>query len=66
LNSPKVENVKKCHSTLLSTTNNNDVEEKQKLEGFMDDVKGMGVWQGVAMDSLKFHLGLPCATLYAL
>jgi hypothetical protein len=23
----------------------------------------MGVWQGVAMDSLKFHLGLPCPTL---
>jgi hypothetical protein len=23
----------------------------------------MGVWQGVAMDSLKFHLGLPCSTL---
>jgi hypothetical protein len=26
-------------------------------------VKSMGVWQGVAMDSLKFHLGLPCPTL---
>jgi hypothetical protein len=23
----------------------------------------MGVWQGVAMDSLKFHLGLACQTL---
>jgi hypothetical protein len=23
----------------------------------------MGVWQGVAMDSLKFHMGLPCPTL---
>jgi hypothetical protein len=23
----------------------------------------MGVWQGVAMDSLKFHPGLPCPTL---
>jgi hypothetical protein len=23
----------------------------------------MGVWQGVAMDSLKFHLSLPCPTL---
>jgi hypothetical protein len=23
----------------------------------------MGVWEGVAMDSLKFHLGLPCPTL---
>jgi hypothetical protein len=23
----------------------------------------MGVWQGVAMDSLKFHPGLPCFTL---
>jgi hypothetical protein len=23
----------------------------------------MGVWQGVAMDSLKFHPGLPCLTL---
>jgi hypothetical protein len=23
----------------------------------------MGVWQGVAMDSLKFHLGRPCLTL---
>jgi hypothetical protein len=22
----------------------------------------MGVWQGVAMDSLKFYLGLPCPT----
>jgi hypothetical protein len=25
--------------------------------------KGIGVWEGVAMDSLKFHLGLPCPTL---
>jgi hypothetical protein len=23
----------------------------------------MGVWQAVTMDSLKFHLGLPCAIL---
>jgi hypothetical protein len=23
----------------------------------------MGVWQGVAMEPLKFHLGLPCQTL---
>jgi hypothetical protein len=23
----------------------------------------MGVWQGVAMDSIKFHLGPPCPTL---
>jgi hypothetical protein len=23
----------------------------------------MGVWQGVTMDSLKFHLGPPCLTL---
>jgi hypothetical protein len=23
----------------------------------------MGVWKGVAMDSLKFHPGLPCPTL---
>jgi hypothetical protein len=23
----------------------------------------MGVWHGVAMDSLKFHLGLSCSTL---
>jgi hypothetical protein len=23
----------------------------------------MGAWQGVAMDSLKFHPGLPCPTL---
>jgi hypothetical protein len=23
----------------------------------------MGVWQRVAMDSLKFHPGLPCPTL---
>jgi hypothetical protein len=23
----------------------------------------MGVWQGVAMDSLKFHLGVPSSTL---
>jgi hypothetical protein len=26
----------------------------------------IGVWQGVAMDSLKFHPSLPCPTLYAL
>jgi hypothetical protein len=26
-------------------------------------VYSMGVWQGVAMDSLKFYLGLPCPTL---
>jgi hypothetical protein len=25
--------------------------------------KNIGVWQGVAMDSLKFHPGLPCPTL---
>jgi hypothetical protein len=23
----------------------------------------MGVWEEVAMDTLKFHLGLPCTTL---
>jgi hypothetical protein len=23
----------------------------------------MGIWRGVAIDSLKFHLGLPCPTL---
>jgi hypothetical protein len=26
-------------------------------------VLAMGVWPGVAMDSLKFHLGPPCPTL---
>jgi hypothetical protein len=26
----------------------------------------MFVWQGVAIDSLKYHSGLPCPTLYAL
>jgi hypothetical protein len=26
----------------------------------------MGVWQGVAMETLKFHLGPPCPTFYAL
>jgi hypothetical protein len=26
-------------------------------------VKSMGIWEGVFMDSLKFHLGLPCPTL---
>jgi hypothetical protein len=26
----------------------------------------MGVWQGVAMDCLKFHLGPPCLPFYAL
>jgi hypothetical protein len=25
--------------------------------------EAMGVWQGMAMDSLKFHLGRPCPTL---
>jgi hypothetical protein len=25
--------------------------------------RSMGVWQGVAMDSLKFHSGLPCPPL---
>jgi hypothetical protein len=25
--------------------------------------KAMGVWQGVAMDYLKFHPGLPCPSL---
>jgi hypothetical protein len=25
-------------------------------------VGSLGVWQGVAVDSLKFHLGLPCPT----
>jgi hypothetical protein len=28
-----------------------------------DDVRTICVWQGVAMDSLKFHLGPPCPTL---
>jgi hypothetical protein len=28
-----------------------------------EDRDGMGLWQGVAMDSLKFHPGLPCPTL---
>jgi hypothetical protein len=27
------------------------------------DVTSMGVWQGVAMGFLIFHLGLPCPTL---
>jgi hypothetical protein len=27
-----------------------------------DRSTSMGVWQGVAMDSLKFHLGRPCLT----
>jgi hypothetical protein len=26
----------------------------------------MGVWQGVAMESPRFHLGLPCPTLLRL
>jgi hypothetical protein len=30
--------------------------------GAIRHVGSMGVWQGVAMDSLKFHLGLPCPT----
>jgi hypothetical protein len=29
-------------------------------------VRGIGLWQGVAMDSLKFHLGLPYPTLLRL
>jgi hypothetical protein len=28
-----------------------------------DQLERMGVWQGVAMDSLKFNRGLPCSTL---
>jgi hypothetical protein len=34
-----------------------ETEKKETLK------KAMGVWQGVAMESLKFHLGLPCSTL---
>jgi hypothetical protein len=26
----------------------------------------MGIWEGVAMDSLAYHPGLPCLTLYTL
>jgi hypothetical protein len=29
----------------------------------MNDLKPMGVWQGVAMDSLMFHTGPPCHNL---
>jgi hypothetical protein len=32
------------------------------LSLFATDLKCMDVWQGVAIDSLKFHPGLPCPT----
>jgi hypothetical protein len=32
-------------------------------KGFECALEAMGVWQGVAMDSLKFHLGPPYPTL---
>jgi hypothetical protein len=31
--------------------------------GEREKERSIGVWQGVAMDSLKFHLGLPSPTL---
>jgi hypothetical protein len=46
-------------------------EQTVKLQAQLREVRGrgrvlaggsMGVWRGVAMDSLKFHLGLPCLT----
>jgi hypothetical protein len=30
---------------------------------FAADMKGMGVWQGVAMDLLQFHPGSPCLAI---
>jgi hypothetical protein len=38
---------------------------KQSLRSLnhVNGLKAMGVWQGVAMDSFKFHLGPPCPTL---
>jgi hypothetical protein len=37
------------------------VEEQQGEEQKVEESKG--VWQGVAMDSLKYHSGSPCLTL---
>jgi hypothetical protein len=37
-----------------------EVALAKALEG---DVEDMGLWQGVATDSLKFHPGLPYPTL---
>jgi hypothetical protein len=37
----------------------NALMSKRRDNAYLD----MGVWQGVAMDSLKFHPGLPCLNL---
>jgi hypothetical protein len=36
---------------------------KHKRRGTVGGEEDMGIWQGVAMDSLKYHLDLPCPTL---
>jgi hypothetical protein len=38
------------------------VKKNKKLCVAIGSLTSMGVWKGVAMDSLKFHLGLPCPT----
>jgi hypothetical protein len=44
----------RCYAEILKTIMESDVEIIMQI---------MGVWQAVAMDSLKFHSGLPCPTL---
>jgi hypothetical protein len=38
-------------------------ESRKREFGFWWHMGGVGVWQGVTMDSLKFHPGPPCSTL---
>jgi hypothetical protein len=40
-----------------------EVDEDQHRLDEDGAIINMGVWQGVAMDSLKFHPGPPCPTL---
>jgi hypothetical protein len=50
-------------SKLTLKTNTLETTVKGVEEEILRAVESMRVWQGVAMDSLKFHPGLPCPIL---
>jgi hypothetical protein len=53
-------------TTKQSRSNDSDNQSERwipRSEGRCFALKIMGVWQGVAMDSIEFHPGPPCPTL---
>jgi hypothetical protein len=55
-----------CHMLLeIASMEKDDLEKKKKKSG-EEQCRVSGVWQGVAMDSLKIHLTRHTVPLYAL